>query len=215
MAIRQIHLTDNYNTSPFSAEVRDLRQRLNDYSGVNYATFWYGSPHGVTTYTWHSDEFHSEKEVWLGIAATPPLTRLLVPHWPQGQQPGANQTADNLFRHQNYCIGAVYTERQPCGNCKPFLDDILPDDAPVYYHVPYLSPETSKYKHDDDTSAVIGLLALEKSPVHYVAPSAADYKKYRADGNRQLKQELKGMQEPGGPLVAYAQTLMALKYARL
>jgi hypothetical protein len=207
MPFISVRLTDDYATSMFSAGTRALRHANNDRSGRNYATFLYvlGPGAMVQVHTARSGLFHSEKEVWLGIRNNVPLNRILVPNWLFGQLPGANMTA-NALAAQGVGIFGVYTERQPCGTCTPFLNDILPDGTPVFWHFMYASDETSKFDHDPDTTAVFSMLAMAGGKSY--DDSAKDTRRQsRQEGNSAHKMDMSGMGSNWSkmPLTSFAQ----------
>ena len=181
------HLTDNYATSPFSQYVRALRNFRNDTSGVNYATFWIAAGFLILPVSESSNNYHSEKEVWCILNQYGPYNQIAVPNWVTGQAPGANQTPAAVS-HLGF-IGLVYTEREPCGTCTPFLNDVLLNGVYVCWHFPYVSPETSKYKHDDETTA---RLVMDSQFTYHGDNQSGLAKQSRNAGNAEHRQTMGG-----------------------
>ena len=217
MAFISFRLTDDYATSPWSFHTRALRHALNDHSGVNYATFWFriGALGAIQQRTDRSaGGFHSEKNVWQNhLNGMAPFNAILVPNWLAGQVGGANTTA-NAALAAGSGILLVYTEREPCGTCSPFLGDVLPDNTYVCWHFQYASEETGKYKHDGESTAVFAMDQLKHGT--YDSSREKDTRKdSRKSGNYEHKQTMKGMgtgwaQGPGSlPLTAVARAIMA------
>lgn len=201
-------LVQAYLNSQWAAAARTMRGANNDFTLVNYATFFFSVPNPLGAgplvphiVTQPSNNFHSEKEVWLAIRGMPSLNRFSIPNWVVGQgaagglprlTPAAAQLLDGTV------ILAVYTERQPCGTCSPFLNDVLPNNTPVYWHFPYPSKETSKHSHDDNDIVVNGLMALSRDKTYQ--QSMKDHTRDgRVEGNKDLRESMKyiGKQQSG------------------
>lgn len=187
MAFISHHLTDNYATSPYSQHVRALRNLRNDASGANYATFWLLAGGLIGQISEASNNYHSEKEVWRIVNQFPPYNQIAVPNWVTGQALGANQTPVAVA-HLG-AIGLVYTEREPCGGCAPFLNDVLLNGIYVCWHFPYVSPETSKYQHDKETTA---RLVMDSQFTYHGDNQSALAKQSRTAGNTQHRQSMRG-----------------------
>jgi len=201
-------LVQAYLNSPWSLAARNMRGANHDFTLVNYATFFFQVPNPVAPglighiTTQPSNNYHSEKEVWLAIRGNPSLNRLNIPNWRVGEgaagglprlTPAAAQLLDGT------AILAVYTERQPCGTCSPFLNDVLLDNTPVYWHFPYPSKETSKHSHSDDDIVVNGLIALSHDKSY--EQSMKDHTRGgRVESNTGLRESMKymGKQNSGG-----------------
>src|SRR3546814_2781439 len=76
-------LVQAYLNSPWSAAARAMRGANGDFTLVNYATFFFTAPNpfnagipGPHIITQPSDNYHSEKQVWLAIRGIPSLNRL-------------------------------------------------------------------------------------------------------------------------------------------
>ncbi|WP_448265574.1 eCIS core domain-containing protein [Nostoc sp. DSM 114159] len=179
-----------YETSPFSLPSRTARQGNNDFTGVNYATFWVNGNNN----TQHSNQYHSEKQCWLAVASQNPALQNIKTGWEQGSF-GGQQNADTVRNNMGVAINPVYTERKPCGACAPFLHNILPSDAAVYYSFDYPSTETSKFKHFDQDPDQFGVNALisMKHGWTYTDTSKAYQKQGRKEGNNDLKNAVKGI----------------------
>ena len=212
MAIQSIDLFDTeqgptvanrmqaYRGSAWSALCRALRGTNGDFSGVNYATFWFTSragalppaPPNAYTRTGASNVYHSEKEVWQTMLAHYHEYRAMaIPNWPTGQSSGhvgPRQTAAQILLATGCQITAVYTERQPCGACEPFLSDVLPHNTPVYWHFPYVSANTKKHTRDDEDEGMLMLVGMKKGK----SPDDGSLiKGARAEGNKMLKSAVK------------------------
>lgn len=196
MAFIPLWLGNTYSTSLWSAHARALRGANDDFTLVNYATFWWTFGPLATNFhtTAASNVYHSEKQVWMQIHGFGAFARMNIPNWRTGElptllgrlNPAGVQAADGSF------IGVVYTERQPCGSCSPFLNDILPNNTIVGWHFPYVSKETKKHKHSDDDIATNGLMALSKGKTY--DQNIKDHQRdYRKEGNASLKESLKGL----------------------
>lgn len=140
-----------------------------------FDTFWFTSRSGAppTTppnrhdRTASSNVYHSEKEVWRTmIAHFHEYRSMAIPSWHTGQDPnfvGVRETAAQILANSGCQILEVYTERQPCGACAPFLDDILPNGTPVYWHFPYVSANTKKHQRDDEDQGMLMLIGFKKN----------------------------------------------------
>jgi hypothetical protein len=201
-------LVQAYLNSPWSAAARAMRGANADFTLVNYATFFFTVPNpfnggipGPFIITQPSAACHSEKQVWIAIRGVQSLNRFSIPNWMVGQgnaaglarlTPAQAQALDGTVIH------AVYTERQPCGTCSPFLNDILLDNTPVFWHFPYPSQETSKHKHDDNDIVVNGLMAMSRDKTY--GQSMKDHtREGRVEGNKDLRSAMKyiGKQQAG------------------
>lgn len=174
---------------PMVDEVRDERGNNDDFTGVNYATFWVNDQ--PTTES--SDQYHSEKECWLTVGNdNNELQDIKVTTWPTGDF-GGTHTANEVRQNNHISIDPVYTERQPCGGCAPLLNEILPTDADVYYTFVYPSKETRKFNHwemDPDQFAMNALLSMH-SGLQYEEQTGESQKIGRKLGNKELKKELR------------------------
>ena len=167
-----------------------------DFTLVNYATFWWF--HGALA-TWNittraSNNYHSEKEVWMAMRANGAFARTAIPNWTTGQLPtlAGRTNPAGVQAIDGSLIGAVYTERQPCGACSPFLNDILPNGTIVGWHFPYVSKETKKHKHGDDDIITNALMALSRGKTY--DQNVKDHQRdYRKEGNAGLKEALKNI----------------------
>jgi hypothetical protein len=187
-----------YQSSPWSAACRAQRGTNQDFSGVNYATFWFTVPalpplvgFLSVNFTDPSNNYHSEKEVWINrVRIWAPYHMMSIPHWTTGQHPGymgPRQTAANLLANFGCQITAVYTERQPCGACSPFLEDVLVAGVPVYWHFLWVSPNTSKYQRDDEDDGMLMLASLKRG---VPMDEKKEIRRARVEGNNMLKKSL-------------------------
>jgi hypothetical protein len=199
----QPSLIQNYLNSPWSFFARNLRGANADFTGVNYATFFYTTPNPLgggmvnLQMTQASNQYHSEKEVWMAMRNQGSFGRMDIPNWRTGELPvGMGVLRLNpagVAGVDGSTILAVYTERQPCGTCSPFLDDVLPNGTIVAWHFPWGSKETKKFKHKDDDIGAYGLMALSQGKSY--DQSLKDHQRdYRVEGNKDLKGAMKGMQ---------------------
>lgn len=196
MAFISLWLGNTYNTSPWSVHARTARGANDDFTLVNYATFWWFCGPLATVFhsTASSNVYHSEKQVWMTINGFGALARMNIPSWRTGEMPSAlgRLNPAGVLAADGTFIGAVYTERQPCGSCSPFLNDVLPNNTLVGWHFPYVSKETKKHKHGDDDIATNALLAISKGKTY--DQNVKDHQRdYRKEGNASLKESLKGM----------------------
>lgn len=201
-------LVQAYLNSPWSAAARAMRGANADFTLVNYATFFFTVPNpfnggipGPFIITQPSAACHSEKQVWIAIRGVQSLNRFSIPNWMVGQGNAAGLarlTPAQALALDGTVIHAVYTERQPCGTCSPFLNDILLDNTPVFWHFPYPSQETSKHKHDDNDIVVNGLMAMSRDKTY--GQSMKDHtREGRVEGNKDLRSAMKyiGKQQAG------------------
>ncbi|MEA9557943.1 hypothetical protein VC273_19215 [Xanthomonas nasturtii] len=188
-----LDLMTAYLTSPWSLACRALRGNNADFSGVNYATFWWQVAHGpIMATTAPSNQYHSEKEVWMMLNGQPGLRSIALPNWAIGQGTQIPRQTANAVMGAGTRIICVYTERQPCGSCSPFLNDALPDGTQVGWHFPWPSSETKKHKHDDDSIILNSLMAMSRSTTY--ESNAKEYQRTdRVEGNRGLGAAVKGI----------------------
>jgi hypothetical protein len=179
----------DYGTSNITQHARQLRGNNNDFSGVNYATFWVSVNGTSDQITASSGTYHSEKECWLALCAKYPVFKSLkVKSWPTGNY-GGGHTPAQLLPAANTQITAVYTEREPCSGCAPLLNEIMPANAVVYWSFVYPSKETKKFEQPPEQVALFGLLNLGPSTqgVSYETTVDETVRKGRVIGNNQLK----------------------------
>lgn len=190
----QSNLVTAYQTSIDAAECRAARGTNDDFTGVNYATFRYQIPGVPTVFvnTQASSQYHSEKQVWCQLCGIQGFNCIAIPNWKTGEGAGTpKQTADQVAALGTRIL-SVYTEREPCGSCSPFLHDILPNGTEVRWHFPWPSAETKKHKHGDDTIIVSGLMAISRGTTY--AEGTKSYQRTdRVEGNTGLTKALKEM----------------------
>src|ERR1700760_2154205 len=89
-----------YQASPVTQYARDMRGNNGDFSGVNYATFWYVTPYGNGQVTRASNTYHSEKEAWLALCQAAPIFKALrVQSWKAGSF-GGTLNVVQLYQQQ-------------------------------------------------------------------------------------------------------------------
>ncbi|WP_158000125.1 hypothetical protein [Xanthomonas oryzae] len=182
-----------YRNSPWSAECRTLRGSNEDFTGVNYATFWWQVENGpIMMTTTRSNQYHSEKEVWMMLNGQVGLRSIALPNWTRGQGTELPRRLANEVAAEGTQILGVYTERQPCGSCSPFLNDALPDGTLVGWHFPWPTAETKKHKHDDDSIIVNSLMAISRS-TNYETNAKQYQRTDRVGGNKDLASAVKGI----------------------
>lgn len=195
MAFESVYLSptgaDAYGVSPWSAHCRALRNADRDFTLKNYATFWYtlsGYP-GAFQHNAVSNRVHSEKEVWEHLYGIKGFNRFdLKSYGTKGSQT-PRATADEVAATGTKIL-CVYTEREPCNSCSPFLDEVLPNGTRVYWHFPYSSIETSKYTHSAEIVARNVLLMLptsDRQQPAYAAFTQENQRAGRVEGNTALK----------------------------
>lgn len=183
-----------YLNSPISQPARDKRGGNNDFSGVNYATFYYvegpGAP--LTEITASSDRYHSEKHCWLELCRIKPVFQALrVTSWKEGDF-GGTLTPSQLHLTSGAYIHSVYTERDVCSGCSPLLQEIMDAGAKVYWSFVYPSADTSKFQQPPEQVGIFGLLTLATGDSHNYAQVVKDnVRDGRVIGNKQLKDALK------------------------
>jgi hypothetical protein len=167
--------------------------------------------------TQSSNNYHSEKEVWLVMRAQGAFNRMDIPAWRTGElplPPGTLRLNAAGVAGLGSAILAVYTERQPCPTCSPFLNDVLVNGTTVYWHFPYPGAETKKHKHSDDDIASNALLAISNSKTYEqnMRDHQRDYRKEGNSGLRSALRDVRGSQHTATlpPLVAAQRRLEAL-----
>ncbi|HEX7151694.1 MAG TPA: hypothetical protein VF618_09420 [Thermoanaerobaculia bacterium] len=187
----------NYQNSPWSFWCRNARGANADFSLVNYATFFYAIPGPagpvLFTSTQASNNYHSEKEVWMVIRVQGAFNRMDIPAWRTGElpvPPGTLRLNAAGVAALGTGIAVVYTERQPCPTCSPFLNDVLLNGTMVYWHFPYPGAETSKHSHSDDDIATNALMAISNNKTYQ--QNMKDHQRdYRKEGNAGLRGALR------------------------
>lgn len=179
----------SYLTSPLTAHVRQVRGNNQDFSGVNYATFFVSYQGNQFQVTEGSNQYHSEKHCWLTLCnALPAFKALRIRSWSAGNY-GGTLTPDQLWWNHQIGITAVYTERDACSGCAPLLDEILGAAVPVWWSFVYPSADTKKYEQTGEQVALFSLLNLgpSVSGVSY-EQTVQDYvRQGRVTGNKGLK----------------------------
>lgn len=206
-----------YQSEDFTLHVRvkRLAGATRDTSGRNYATISYHARSEQDVVVARSEKFHSEKEAWLKlIKREPEFGKLRITGWREGAGLGGGVSAAELAR-QGFFVDWLYTERQPCSTCAPFLDEVLLPTAMVYWSFPWPNAETSLYEHTGDESAAFSMLLLSAQghgppdQVNWAAFVASMYKDARKQGNARLKQSiLRFARDPGALAHVVAQAKM-------
>jgi hypothetical protein len=181
-----------YMNSPLTVHVRQARGNNQDFSGVNYATFFVSYKGRQLQVTQGSNQYHSEKHCWLALCSgLPEFQALRVRSWSAGNY-GGTLRPDQLWLNHQVAIAAVYTERDACSGCSPLLDEILMPDITVWWSYVYPSADTSKYEQTGEQVAMFSLLNLgpSLSGVSF-EQTVQDYvRQGRVLGNKDLKTAL-------------------------
>lgn len=191
----------SYYTSEYSMFCKAARRNNKDFSGVNYATFLVENHLGeIYPITANSDGgYHSEKICWIKTRNTYKALEDINTKNAWGEAPSGHLSAQQVATIHKTKILWVYTEREPCSACSPLLASILVDNTLVYYSFVYPSHETKKFHYDEDQQAVFTLLQLKHHLTsHNLTQKAfvkAHQRQWRDEGNKDLKQRLKGMKD--------------------
>jgi len=146
-----------YDSNELARAALDHRIGTNQLKGTDNAGALKDA-HGLIPALSAGDDQHTEKVLIAGRVG-----------WNDGDPPYAN------YRDPARGPAAIYTEREPCGGCKPILDQALLDDDIVYHTLPV----------DADRTMVTSEIA-----------AARDWRRMRQELARRAR--MRGASSPGG-----------------